>query len=213
MSMNVNPELKQYIEEEIIPRYDHFDAGHRRDHVRMVIASSMRLAEAYGLDADMVYAIAAWHDVGLVNGRERHHLDSAVLLMEDERMREWFTLAQLQVMHDAVEDHRASSGHEPRTIYGCVVADADHDNEALTIIRRTIQYGFNHYPELSPAEHRQRCYNHLQEKYAEGGYMHFWLPESEQSPNLTELREWMKDLQVLDAKYDEVLQTLTDTPF
>ena len=206
--MSVNSELEAYIEKEIIPRYDHFDAGHRRDHVLMVINSSLRLAEMYGLDADMVYAIAAWHDVGLVNGRERHHLDSAAMLMEDAMMRRWFTPEQLQVMHDAVEDHRASSGHEPRTIYGRVVADADHDNTALTIIRRTIQYGLEHYPEMSPEKHRERCYAHLREKYSEGGYMHFWLPESEQSPHLRELRSWMRDKSLLDAKYDEVLRSI-----
>ena len=36
----MNLELKLYIEQEIIPRYDHFDQAHQRDHVTMVIQQS-----------------------------------------------------------------------------------------------------------------------------------------------------------------------------
>lgn len=196
-------DLVSYVEEKVLPYYDGFDAGHRRDHVNEVIASSLRLARIYHLNISMSYAIAAYHDVGLINGRERHHLDSAVMMLQDVELRRWFTNEQLTLMHDAVEDHRASSGHEPRSLYGCVVADADHDNTAETIVRRTIQYGLEHYPELSYEEQRQRCYGHLKEKYAVGGYMHFWLPESEHSPHLNELRAWMAN-GMIDEMYDEI---------
>ena len=43
---------------EIIPRYDAFDGAHRRDHVGYVIDESLKLAEHYGLDRDMVYTVA-----------------------------------------------------------------------------------------------------------------------------------------------------------
>ena len=38
-------ELIEYIESEIIPRYDSFDAAHRQDHAQTVISQSMALAE------------------------------------------------------------------------------------------------------------------------------------------------------------------------
>ena len=60
--MEPSEELKAYIEAEIIPRYGAFDAAHRTDHVRTVIAQSLVLAGHYEVDADMVYAIAAYHD-------------------------------------------------------------------------------------------------------------------------------------------------------
>ena len=192
-------ELRAYVEAEILPRYDHFDAGHQRDHVQMVIDSSLRLARAYDLNIGMAYTIAAYHDTGLVNGRERHHLDSAVILRADAMLRRWFTDEEIEQMCEAVEDHRASAGQPPRSLYGKVVADADHDNTAETIVRRTLQYGLEHYPEKTKEEHRRRAYDHLQEKYAEGGYLHFWLPETEQSPHLGELRRWMHDGTVADV--------------
>ena len=41
----MNTELKSYVEREIIPRYDHFDAAHRRDHVETVISQSLEIAD------------------------------------------------------------------------------------------------------------------------------------------------------------------------
>ena len=140
MSKSVNKELVDYIEEKVIPLYDHFDPAHRRDHVQLVIQQSMALAESLDVDANMVYAIAAYHDIGLCQGREHHHEVSAQMLLADSCLHKWFDESQLQTMADAVEDHRASSNHAPRTLYGRIVAEADRFIEPDTIIRRTVQY-------------------------------------------------------------------------
>jgi len=34
---DINPELRLYVEKEIIPRYEQFDKGHSTDHVNYVI--------------------------------------------------------------------------------------------------------------------------------------------------------------------------------
>lgn len=201
---NIPADLRQYVETEIIPRYDGFDSGHRRNHVEGVIASSLRLARAQGLNETMAYVIAACHDIGLAFGREHHHTDSARLMRADANLRRWFTEDEVNMMADAAEDHRASAGHAPRTLYGCVVADADHDDDPATVVRRTIQYSLNNYPSMTPAEHRRRCYDHLQEKYAEGGYLHFWLADAQSLPNLCELRRIMADADCLDRLYDRL---------
>ena len=140
----MNPGLKRYIEREIIPRYEHFDRAHDVGHVRTVIARSLELAARYEVDADMVYAIAAYHDTGLVNGRENHHLDAGRILAADHELRRWFSEEQVEVMRQAVEDHRASADHAPRSIYGRIVAEADRVIDPATIIRRTVQYGLAH---------------------------------------------------------------------
>ncbi|MCQ4762388.1 phosphohydrolase, partial [Alistipes onderdonkii] len=94
-------------------------------------------------------------------------------------MRQRFTEEQMAVMRDAIEDHRASSDHAPRTIYGRIVAKADRCLDPETVIRRTIQYGTAHYPALSREGQFDRCVEHLQRKYAEGGYLRLWIPESD----------------------------------
>lgn len=189
----IQPQLKTYIEQEILPRYDHFDAAHRRNHAEEVIARSLALAEHYKVDTDMVYAIAAYHDTGLSEGRDTHHLVSGRIIREDRKLREWFDETQIETMAQAAEDHRASSGHEPRSIYGKIVAEADRLISPEKVIRRTIQYGLDHYPELDTEGQFQRFRKHLLEKYSDTGYLRLWLPESENAPRLEELRQIIRD--------------------
>ena len=199
----MNKELERYIEQEIIPRYEHFDRAHGTDHVRTVIAQSLALAAHYDVDTDMVYTVAAYHDTGLVNGRERHHIDAGRILAEDAELRRQFTEEQIGVMREAVEDHRASSDHAPRSIYGRIVAEADRVIDPATIIRRTVQYGLANYPALDREGHYARCLDHLQKKYAEGGYLRLWIAESDNARRLEELRTIIRDPQRLRKLFDE----------
>ncbi|MBQ9309740.1 MAG: HD domain-containing protein [Bacteroidales bacterium] len=191
--------LHEYIEAEIIPRYGHFDDAHKTDHVRTVIEQSLMLAdkvdargEGEPLNRDMVYAIAAYHDTGLCEGRKTHHLVSGRIIRSDEKLRLWFTPEQIEIMARAAEDHRASSDHEPRSIYGRIVAEADRIIDAQTIVRRTIQYGLSHYPELDREGHWQRMCEHLKEKYDYGGYLKLWIEESPNAARLEEFRQNLK---------------------
>lgn len=202
-------ELKAYIETRIIPRYESFDAAHRTDHVRTVIARSLELARHYDVDAAMIYTIAAYHDTGLVRGRELHHIHSGEILLADTALRRWFTEEQLAVMRDAIEDHRASSDHAPRTIYGRIVAEADRCIDPATVVRRTIQYGLAHYPALDREGHFQRCLAHLQQKYAEGGYLRLWIPESDNARKQAELRSLIGDKARLRETFDAIFDRET----
>lgn len=208
----MNPGLKRYIEREIIPRYEHFDRAHDVGHVRTVIARSLELAARYEVDADMVYAIAAYHDTGLVNGRENHHLDAGRILAADRELRRWFSEEQIRTMREAVEDHRASSKNAPRSIYGRIVAEADRVIDPATIIRRTVQYGLDHCPGLDREGHFVRCLEHLHNKYAEGGYLKLWIPESENARRLEALREVIRNPELIRKAFDEAFDAETAKP-
>ena len=122
--MNVNEELIRYVEREILPRYDAFDRAHRRDHALTVIAASLRLARYYEVNPDMVYAVAAYHDTGLREGRERHHEASARIVRGDRNLRRWFTEAEVATIAEAAERIQAmGEGREayPFDIDGAVV--------------------------------------------------------------------------------------------
>lgn len=205
----MNLELKLYIEQEIIPRYDHFDQAHQRDHVMMVIQQSMDIASRLDVDIDMVYAIAAYHDTGLCEGRERHQEVSAQIIKTDQNLRQWFTEEQILVMADAAEDHRASAKQAPRTIYGRIVAEADRFIDPETIVRRTIQYGMNHYPELGREEQYQRMLTHLKEKYSRNGYLKLWFPDSPNAVRLERLHDMIDDEQQLKALFEKYFPHLT----
>ena len=201
--VRIEENLQCYVEERIIPLYDHFDKAHQRDHVQMVIRQSMDLAARMEVDRDMVYAIAAYHDIGLCEGREHHHEASARMLLADTELRKWFTESQLQTMAEAVEDHRASSDHAPRSLYGRIVAEADRFIDPDTIIRRTVQYGLEHYPELDKEGHFQRTVQHLHEKYGRNGYLHLWFENSPNAGRLEKLRQMMEDEALLRQKFEE----------
>lgn len=199
----VNPELKRYIEQSIIPLYDHFDKAHQRDHVHMVIQQSLELAGRMDVDINMVYAIAAYHDIGLCEGRERHHLVSAQMMLVDATLKKWFSDNQLQTMSEAVADHRASTDHAPRSIYGKIVAEADRFIDPDVIILRTVQYGMEHYPELDKAGHYERMLHHLHEKYGRNGYLRLWFDHSPNMERLDTLRRMMDDEALLYEKFEE----------
>ena len=185
---NLTSELIDYIETGILPRYKTFDKAHDRKHACTVLVKSLQLAQHYDVNAAMVYAIAAYHDLGLVEGREHHHIASARIVREDKRLKELFTADEIEIMADAVEDHRASNSNPPRTIYGKIVAEADRIIDSTTIMTRTIQYGLSHYPTLTESEHIERAVAHIKEKYGEGGYIKLWIPESDNADRLQEFR-------------------------
>lgn len=200
----MNPELQNYIETDILPRYEAFDAAHRGDHARTVIARSLELAAHYNVDSDMVCTIAAYHDTGLADGRERHHIRSGEILAADPVLRKWFSDEQIAIMRDAAEDHRASSDHAPRTIYGRIVAEADRCIDVDTVLRRTIQYGLAHNPALDREGQYARCCEHLERKYADGGYLRLWIPFSDNARRLEELRAVIRDRETLRRRFDKI---------
>lgn len=200
----VTASLQQYIEDCIIPRYEAFDKAHNLSHVGAVIERSLALARQYDVDIDMVYAIAAYHDLGLCKGRELHHIVSGEILAADTALLLWFDDYQIDTMREAVEDHRASSSHAPRSIYGCIVAEADRQIDPDTTLRRTVQYGLKHLDTIDREVHYQRFCHHLQEKYAEGGYLRIWLPESDNAQRLQQLRNVISNPTLLRQTFDRI---------
>ena len=197
--------LVRYIETEIIPQYAAFDKAHREDHARAVIERALGMAEQYlQIDTEMLYTAAACHDLGLAVDRRTHHLESGRIIRSNERLREWFSPEQIEVIAQAAEDHRASAQTPPRSLYGCLVAEADRMIVPETIIRRTVQFGLSHYPELDREGHWQRTLDHLHEKYAEGGYLHLLIPGSPNEKPLAELRRIIRDEARLREIFEEV---------
>ena len=205
--MTIPETLEKYLYGEIVPRYAAFDAAHREDHALTVMEQSMKLLAdrsgwlagnpepqwAVEVDPAMLLTAAACHDLGLSGGRDRHHLDSGVIIRADKRLREWFDQEQIEVIAQAAEDHRASGKTPPRSIYGMLVAEADRVIDGQTIIVRTLQYGMKHYPDLDRQGHIDRAVSHLREKYGYGGYLRLWIPWSDNALRLNELRAVIAD--------------------
>lgn len=210
MTQEINLELMSFIETQILPRYTAFGVSHGLSHVQRVVTSAVQLAKRTGADVNMAYAIAAYHDLGMEGPRAIHHITSGKILMADQRLRRWFSEEQLKVMQEAVEDHRASASHTPRSIYGKIVAEADRDLEPSVVFSRAVQFGLEHSPELNREEQWQRFAHHMEEKYSARGYMHLWIPGSPNEKYLSEVRAIIdnpeKLRQVFDEAYDRITQ-------
>ena len=209
LASNVSLDLMEFVEKNILPRYAAFDKAHKLTHINRVISRSLELASKIGADADMAYAIAAYHDLGLEGPRAVHHLTSGKILAADQRLQKWFTNEQLKIMKEAVEDHRASTSHTPRSLYGKIVAEADRDLEPSIVFRRTIEYGIDHYPEKNKEEQWQRFLSHMENKYSSHGYIRLWLPNSPNEQNLKRIRELISNPQLLREEFDRIYAIVT----
>ena len=85
-----------------------------------------------------------------------------------------------------------------------VIAQADRLIDPMTIIRRTIQFGLSHYPELDPEGHWERTLEHLREKYGDGGYLQLWIPESPNAVRLEQLRRIIREPETLRSVFDKL---------
>lgn len=196
--------LTLYIESEIIPRYEAFDKAHNLSHVRTVIEESLALAKEYNANESMAYVIAAYHDTGLCQDRATHHLVSGEIILQDYELRRWFSEEEIVIMKEAAEDHRASADHEPRSIYGKIVAESDRVIDPVVTLRRTVQYGLKQQPEADEAWHYQRFRRHLMEKYAPGGYMKLWFADSKNAKKLKELQAIIADEELLRRNFRQL---------
>lgn len=166
----VSKHIIEYIETEILPQYNSI-GGHTDKHIRQVIERSLNFFEqAPELNIDMVYIIAAYHDLGRLIDNETHNLESAKLLRKDKFIKEHFTDEEINIMAEAVEDHRASLGREPRSIYGKLISSADRNTSLEETLSRSFDYTSHINPDMTEDELIETARKHLRKKYSPDGY-------------------------------------------
>lgn len=195
-------DLVEFVETQILPQYANFDRAHNLEHVTRVIRRSLELAQRTGADINMVYTIAAYHDIGMSGPRAIHHITGGKILLSDARLKRWFSVEQIKIMKEAVEDHRASAAHAPRSLYGKIIAEADRDIVPEVVFQRTVQYGMANYPELDREHQWLRFREHMNEKYSQHGYIRLWIPGSPNEEKLTELRNIIANPTLLREQFD-----------
>ena len=204
MQNQVDLTLMEFVEKQILPRYTAFGESHGLYHVTRVIKNSLELARMLGADINMTYTIAAYHDLGMEGPRAIHHITSGKILTADARLKKWFSPEQIKIMREAVEDHRASASHAPRSIYGKIVAEADRDIDIDTVFTRAIQYGIEHDPDKDKEWQLKRFDSHMEEKYSNNGYIKLWIPHSPNEKKLKELRDIIVNKELLRQYFDKI---------
>lgn len=209
MNKELNEKLVEYIEKEIFPLYDRNEFAHGINHIKTVIRRSLELADGYDVDFNIVYTVAAYHDLGHFIDRKRHEIISAEMFMKDENIKRWFADEQRMVIKEAIEDHRASCNHVPRTIYGKIVSTADRTIVDMdNTIKRSYTYGKKNYIGLSEEEQFDRVYEHLVEKYGESGYAKVYLEDKEFDEAVSKLRQALENREEFIERVKRVVNDL-----
>lgn len=204
MDNSVSLDLMEFIEKNILPRYSEFDKAHNMEHVMRVVRRSLEIARKLGADLNMAYTVAAYHDLGLSGPRAVHHITSGKILIADARLKRWFSQEQMKIMKEAVEDHRASASHAPRSIYGKIVAEADRDLEPEKVFRRTVQFGLSNYAEMDKEQQWRRFCEHMENKYSQNGYIKLWISGSPNEQSLRVIRKTIEDKRMLREVFDRI---------
>ena len=209
MNKELNEKLVEYIEKEIFPLYDRNEFAHGINHIKTVIRRSLELADGYDVDFNIVYTVAAYHDLGHFIDRKRHEIISAEMFMKDENIKRWFADEQRMVIKEAIEDHRASCNHVPRTIYGKIVSTADRTIVDMdNTIKRSYTYGKKNYIGLSEEEQFDKVYEHLVEKYGESGYAKVYLEDKEFDEAVGKLRQALANREEFIERVKRVVSDL-----
>lgn len=192
--VSINKDLQKYIEQNIFPSYSKNESGHNLEHIKYVIRRSFKFAEELpDINYDMVYVIAAYHDIGHFIDPKTHEKISGDMLLADKNLKQFFTDEQIKIMAEAVYDHRASALHNPRSIYGKIVSTADRYNTVESCLKASYTYGKKLEPEATDEQLFERAYIHLKDKFGANGYAKFYFKDVEYEQFLKEIRNLLSD--------------------
>lgn len=178
--MKINKDLINYVKSNVFPEYSKNEPAHNINHIKYVIKRSIKFANTIpNINYNIVYAVAAYHDIGHYIDSKKHEIISAEKMFKDENLKKFFSDEELKIIKEAIEDHRASCNHEPRSIYGKIVSTADRNNTVEACLRRSYEYGKKLEPNCTDEELFERAYKHLNIKFGENGYAKFFFKDEE----------------------------------
>ena len=158
MEKNIDEKLKNYIEKNIIPEYSLNDKGHNEEHILFVLNRAFEISKEYELDENMLYTVVCFHDIACHIDRENHEKLSAERLYSDKFLWEIFDRENMQIMKDAVEDHRASLEYVPRNIYGKILSSADRKIDVDIYLKSSMGFSYKKNPSLTDEELIEESY-------------------------------------------------------
>ena len=203
--MHVTKELKDYIEQQILPIYEKNDTGHGIEHIKYVVKRSLEFANQFPhINLDMVYAIASFHDVAHHIDKDKHEILSAKLFYENEKMKDFFDDKQRIIIKEAIEDHRASLEYEPRSDYGKIISSADRTTNIESVLKRTHSYTIKHYRDLDLFQMVERSYNHMLKKYGGNGCAKNYCYDKDYEQFKQDVEKILKNKWKFTRKYLEV---------
>ena len=194
----INKKLKKYIDNKIMIKYkDNNYGGHGWEHIQDVINRSFELIEKFKLEVNpnMVYAVAAYHDIGYKQDPDNHEQVSSAIFMQDETMKEFFNDEERTIIAEAIVDHRASLEYEARSIYGKIVSSADRAIDVDIMLKRSIAFQAEKHKSENPTIEQviEYSFKKLSSKYGNGGYAKMYFPDDKYKDYLEKMNKLFTD--------------------
>lgn len=201
----MNEKLINYIQNNIFPEYSKNDDGHNLEHIKYVINRCFKFAEQFdNIDLDILYTIAAFHDIGHHIDKNNHEKLSAEIFFENEEIKSFFTEKQRIIIKEGIEDHRASSSRVPRSNYGKILSSADRSTDVDDFLKRTHAYTLKHNSESTVEQMLERAYNHTKDKYGKDGYAKSYVVDEEYNQFRNEINKLLANKEYFKLKYLKV---------
>ena len=203
--MTINKDLENYIKNEILPQYEKNDNGHSLEHIDYVLKRCFKFAEQFqNIDFNILYTIATFHDIAHHIDKKNHEKLSAEIFYYDEKMKEFFSEEERNLIKEAIEDHRASSGSLPQSDYGKIISSADRSTDVDDFLRRTHAYTLKHFHNCTKEEMLKRAKDHTEQKYGKEGYAKHYVKDEEYEAFREEIYLLLQDSEKFKVKYYKV---------
>ncbi len=205
MVEGVDKKLVDYIENHIFPLYEKNESGHGIRHINYVIRRSMEFSKQFSdIDLDMVYIIAAFHDLAHHIDKDRHEELSSQMFCEDRFLKNYFHDDKRKVIKEAIEDHRASLDGEPRSVYGKIISSADRNTSVSSTLQRVHSYSLKYHLDFDLGQMIEHAYQFVNKKFGENGYAKVYCKDLEYDKFKKEICELLKDKYLFSCEYLKV---------
>ncbi len=160
----INKELKTYIEEQIFPCLKQKNETHQIGHIKEVIEKSMSLSKTQGIDQNMVYTIAAFHNIAGDKKASNPEI-SVKRLTKDAFLNQFFSKEQRNVMANVIQNQNTPGNIKEKNIYEQILFVARRLTTIPKLFQSTMLTYLESQKSFTSQEIFEACYNDIQKKY------------------------------------------------
>lgn len=186
-----------YVEDKVLPLYDTNIGGHGRDHILTVIMRSFEIKKEFDLSLKnkLILIIAAYHDIGYKKDPDNHEQVSSEMFLADKEIQKFLEPDEVQIVAEAIVDHRASLEYEARSEYGKLVSSADRETSVENMLKRSFLYQADKHADENPTIEQviEYSFKKLTKKFGKDGYAKMYFPDKKYTEYLKEMQELLEN--------------------
>ena len=205
----IDKNLYNYLQENILPKYEKNIGGHDVSHINYVINRSFEIIQEFNLDVNynIVYTTAMYHDIGYKKDPDNHEIVSSQIFDSDNNIKSFFSKDDQKIIHEAIVDHRASLEYEPRSIYGKIVSSADREISVENMLIRSLKYQRDKHKAENPTldDIIEYSYKKLSSKYGKtNGYAKMYYKDKKYNDYIEEINILLDSKELFKEKEKEI---------